>query len=567
MQTLSSPIALILLAALTSANPSLAISADQPLVARGEALTAEQVAQLRGSDAINIYQTTREELLKIGDPRCKVQLDPSLLDFVPPAIDKRHFRAIAADAQYAPDTVYVRFKPGTTLEQKAQAHAAIGNVQISWESCLVNDLYQITLSGLNVPAAVNAYLDNPAVLYAEPSYLSSRDDTPNDPSFVDQWALKTGPGGIRAELAWDEATNANNIIVAVVDSGVDHTHTDIAANMWLNPGEIVGNGIDDDGNGWIDDARGWNFSANNNNTRPSCSDHGTHVAGTIGAVSDNITAVAGICWRAKIMALRCEYTPDPTCRSLLNTALAVEYAAANGARVVNCSYGGTSYQQSDFDIFAAAQAANMTAVCAAGNGGSDGIGDNNDLGPQYPGNYNLNNIISVAAIDESGALASFSNFGATTVDLGAPGTNILSLGLSQSTNLKNGTSMASPHVAGAAALVLSQYPTLTIAQLRARLLNSTTPQPGLANATTSGGSLNLHRALGLWCDPSGSTVFPALGSRAFPYRNFVNAVSVTPDECVLNLRGATTYDVPVGGQVITKPMVIKAAPGIVAQVR
>ncbi|MCX5691956.1 MAG: S8 family serine peptidase, partial [Planctomycetota bacterium] len=381
MYTRISPASIMILAALTAAAPSLASSIDQPLVRPGEALTAEEVAQLRGSDAVNIYQTTREELLKIGDPRCKVRLDPSQMDFDPPAIDKRNFRTIAADAQYVPDTVYVRFKPGTTLEQKAQAHAAIGNVQINWESCLVNDLYQIALPGLNVPAAVNAYLDNPAVLYAEPSYLSSRDDTPNDPSFVDLWGLKAGTGGIRAEYAWDEATDASNIIVAVVDSGVDHTHADITSNMWVNPGEIQGNGIDDDGNGRIDDFRGWNFAANNNSTRPSCSDHGTHVAGTIGAVGDNNTAVAGICWRVKIMAVRCEYTPDTTCRSLANTAMGVEYAAANGARIVNCSYGGGPFSQADFDVFAAAQAAGMTAACAAGNGGSDGVGDNNDSSP------------------------------------------------------------------------------------------------------------------------------------------------------------------------------------------
>lgn len=335
------------------------------------------------------------------------------------------------------------------------------------------------------------------VAYAEFNYYRYFDLVPDDTMYTDMWGLEnTGQTGgtvdadIDAEDAWDISTGHGDVVVAVIDSGIDLDHEDLAGNLWTNPGEIPGNNIDDDENGYVDDVHGWDFSTNDNDPSDdvtSCGGHGTHTAGTIGAVGDNGTGITGINWNVKLMPLK-------TSKSILfglycgledaDIIEAIEYATANGAQVSNNSYGGGGYSQAVAD---AIQAASHLFVAAAGNEDSD-----NDAVPSYPANYNLDRIISVAATDHDDALASFSNYGVNTVDLAAPGVSILSTLPGDNYGAYSGTSMASPHVAGVAALMLSADPALTHNEIKWRILQST---DYIDIPTATGGRLNASNAL------------------------------------------------------------------------
>lgn len=372
---------------------------------------------------------------------------------------------------------------------------------------------------LRTRALIKWLQGRPEVDYAEPDYLIQLDPTdssstplsasatssesgryPHDPSFGQLWGLhNTGQDGgiedadIDAPEAWAFQTSAAEVIVAVIDTGVDYDHPDIAANMWVNPGEIPGNGLDDDDNGYIDDIHGWNFSAHNRDPKDD-HNHGTHCAGTIAAVGDNGVGVTGVAWRARIMALK---FLNSSGSGLSSDAIgAIDYAVANGARVSNNSWGGGGYSQALRDTIEAAARKEMLFVAASGNNS-----DNAELIPAYPAAYSLDNIISVAATTRGDTLASFSNYGSVSVDLGAPGHQILSTTKDNTYSIFNGTSMASPHVAGAAAMILGKNPLLTAAQVKQILLDSSDPIPALNGKTVSGGRLNLRRALDLASPP------------------------------------------------------------------
>jgi len=266
-------------------------------------------------------------------------------------------------------------------------------------------------------------------------------------------------------------------------------HPDIAANVYTNPGEIAGNGIDDDGNGYIDDVHGWDFAHNDNDpsdTDVACGGHGTHTAGTIGAVGNNGIGVTGVNWNVQIMPLKVFKTYFLVLCSASTSDIinAVNYAASMGVRVSNNSYGSTSPTQAESD---AIQASNSVFVAAAGN---DGV--NTDTVPQYPSAYTLPNIISVAATDHNDAIATFSNFGILSVDLGAPGVGILSTTPNNTYSLFDGTSMATPHVTGSAALLMAMDPTLTVNEVKWRILNGVDPT-GLPVGT--GGRLNINNTM------------------------------------------------------------------------
>ncbi|MEG4503495.1 S8 family serine peptidase [Microcoleus sp. F6_B4] len=332
------------------------------------------------------------------------------------------------------------------------------------------------------------------------NYLESINAVPDDTLFSELWGLNnTGADGgtadadIDAPEAWDTATGSSSVLVAVVDSGVDYNHEDLAANMWTNSGEIAGNGIDDDGNGYTDDVRGYDF-ANNDSDPMDDNDHGSHVAGTIGAVGNNSLGITGINHTVRIVPLK--FIGAGGTGSVANAARAIRYATDKGADAINYSAGG--YRPSDFDpltdvrydAIADANDAGIIFVAAAGNDAN-----NNDSNRFYPANFDLPNVISVAATNRNDGLWSSSNFGATTVDLGAPGSSILSTVPGNNYDVFSGTSMAAPHVAGAAALLLAQDPTLTVAQLRNSILSTVDPLPSLAGRTVSGGRLNLRNVL------------------------------------------------------------------------
>lgn len=331
------------------------------------------------------------------------------------------------------------------------------------------------------------------VVYAEPNYVVSAAVIPDDPRFAELYGLNnTGQTGgtvdadIDAPEAWDSQTGLD-VVVAVIDTGLDYNHEDIVGNVWSNPGEVPGNGIDDDNNGYIDDTRGWDF-VNNDNDPADDNGHGTHVSGTIAAVGNNGIGVAGVNWSARIMPLK--FLSARGSGTTADAISALDYAVMMGARISSNSWGGGAFSQALYDSIAAAQAAGHLFVAAAGNDGVD-----TDITPSYPASYDLDNIVSVAATDDNDALASFSNFGAVTVDLGAPGVSILSTTPANTYSSFSGTSMATPHVSGAAALVLAQDSSLDVAGLKAALMDSVDAIAALAGITVSGGRLNAASAI------------------------------------------------------------------------
>ncbi|MBI1882662.1 MAG: S8 family serine peptidase [Chlamydiae bacterium] len=339
------------------------------------------------------------------------------------------------------------------------------------------------------------YLASGLVEYAEPNYVVQALSTfPNDSSFSQLYGLhNTGQTGgtadadIDAPEAWDTTKGASSVVVAVIDTGVDYTHPDLSANMWTNSGEIPNNGLDDDGDGYVDDYRGWDF-VNEDNDPMDDNKHGTHVSGTIGGVGNNGTGVAGVCWNVKIMPLKflsgsgSGYTSD--------AVEAVLYANKKGANVMSNSWGGGGYSQALYDAIKAAEVKGILFVAAAGNSSS-----NNDQVANYPSNYNISNVIAVAATDANDALAWFSNYGANTVHLGAPGVSIYSTLPGNTYGSLSGTSMATPHVAGACALVWSANPSWNYAKVKNQIMVGTDKISSMSGKTVSGGRLNVYKAL------------------------------------------------------------------------
>jgi len=321
---------------------------------------------------------------------------------------------------YAPGELLVKYKSSIreTASRSYQAQWGISSIRTFKK---IGVKHVKLPKDMTVPEALEIYSNDPDVEYAEPNYYRHIAATPNDTHFSKLWALhNTGQsvndtlGTVDADIdalkAWDITTGSSSVVVAVIDTGVDYNHPDLSANIWTNTGEINGNGIDDDGNGYIDDIRGWDFAHGDNN--PIDSDgHGTHVAGIVAALGNNAAGVVGVSWKTKIMVLRSDFTVA----SLLEAG---EYANAMGAHIINLSLAGSSYSQAEND---AINASSALIVVAAGNNGND-----IDATPDYPASYTSTNIIAVAATDQSDNLASFSNFGTTSVDIAAPGTNIYS---------------------------------------------------------------------------------------------------------------------------------------------
>jgi subtilisin family serine protease len=280
----------------------------------------------------------------------------------------------------------------------------------------------------SVREALEFYLNSPEIEYAEPNYIVHATLTPNDPDFANLWGLhNTGQTGgtsdadIDAPEAWDISTGASTVVIAVVDSGVAYDHPELINNMWTNAGETdCSDGIDNDGNSYADDCIGWDF-VDDDNDPVDLFFHGTHVAGTIAASGNNKQGVTGVMWNARIMAVR--FLDASGSGTTADAISAIEYANAMGADVINNSWGGGGFSQALKDVIDASPA---VVVCAAGNGGLDGVGDDNDLLPHYPSSYESTSIIAVAATDHRDSLASFSNYGLVSVDAGAPGVSIYS---------------------------------------------------------------------------------------------------------------------------------------------
>ena len=328
-----------------------------------------------------------------------------------------------------------------------------------------------------------------SIEYAEPNYLLRIARFPDDPKFETLYSLhNTGQSGgiegadIAAVEAWDILTGGD-IVVAVIDSGVDYKHRDLADNIWANINEIPDNGIDDDENGFVDDYHGWDFFDKDNDPGDEHS-HGTHCAGIIAAVGDNGVGVVGINWRAGIMPLK--FICAEGWGTMGDAVCAIDYATAMGAKVISCSWGGDSYSHALKDAIEAANEAGVVFVAAAGNAG----GNNDDL-PFYPSSYDCENIISVAATDRNDSLASFSCWGPKSVDLAAPGDSVVSTLPGDLYGGKSGTSIAAPHVAGAAALIRAHKPTWSHTRTISAILEGVEPCSSLEGKVATGGRLNL----------------------------------------------------------------------------
>ena len=394
-----------------------------------------------------------------------------------------------------------------------------GELQAGFQRVHASDIDSIEPVGSGVVLKVHSSLRNVATLlhemsmrgdvdYVEPNYIVHAVDTiPNDPLFGSLYGMTK----ISAPSAWDISTGSRASVVGVVDSGIDYTHADLGANVWSAPADFTVNV-----GGQIHCSAGSHgFNAINRTCDPlddySVS-HGTHVSGTIGAIGNNGTGVVGVNWTASIMGLK--FIDSSGSGQTSDAINAIEFAIqtknyfgccfGSGAlvRVLSNSWGGTSFSQSLSDEISRANANGMLFVAAAGN-----ASQNNDSNPFYPASYNLPNVIAVAATDSGDSLASFSDYGQNSVALGAPGVGILSTIIGGQYGYLDGTSMATPHVSGAAALVLSVCPATT-ANLKTVILNTVDPVPSLAGKTITGGRLNVNRASRSFpnCVPGTATV-------------------------------------------------------------
>ena len=371
-----------------------------------------------------------------------------------------------------------------------------------WSSkSLGEGMFAITARGASV-LDVTSWVASIGARSLEPDRILTSAALPNDPSFSRLWGLhNTGQTGgvidadIDAAEAWNVTTGSRAVVVGVIDTGIDYRHPDLAANMWRNPGEIPGDGIDNDRNGFVDDVYGWDFA--NNDADPFDDEgHGTHVAGTIGAVGNNGTGVAGVNWQVSLMALKFLGADGSGTTSAAVAALnyATMMRQTHGVNVVatNNSWGGGGASTALTNAIVAGGNAGILTVAAAGNESA-----NNDTTPSYPANVNSTAVISVAATDASNRLASFSNYGATTVDVAAPGVGIYSTTPNNSYASYSGTSMATPHVAGLVALMAAANPQATASQIRSAILSTAVPVASLAGKVATGGLINAAAALNL----------------------------------------------------------------------
>ncbi len=389
--------------------------------------------------------------------------------------------ASALRHEYVPNVVFMRFAESTTTMQRTAILEEVGGtVRRQWD--LVPGLVSVDTTAPVKDVLKQLGTRSDVLLYVEPVYVVHALETPNDPYYGELYGMER----IMGPDAWDDHTGDQEFIVAVIDTGIDYNHPDLVANIWTNPGEIPGNGQDDDGNGYVDDVHGYDFS-NYDSDPMDGNSHGTHCSGTIGGVGDNGVGVAGVNWRCRLAAV--QFLNSGGSGSMEGAIDAVQYCNANNFRVSNNSWGGGGYSQSMFDVINAAGSQDGHIFCAAaGNSGS--------YGALYPAAYTCPNILSVCATDSNDNLASFSQYHPVEVDLGAPGVDILSSVPGNGYDYFSGTSMATPHVAGGTALVYSLIGGNDYAKVRNIILSTVRPLGSLAGNCATGGILNVDEAIG-----------------------------------------------------------------------
>ena len=429
--------------------------------------------------------------------------------------------AEGSEEQAAPDRIIVKLEENASradLEQINEENNASTEKDLPRSQVNVVDLPR----DLPVNEAVETYEADPNVEFAEPDFVlrPAQTTSANDSYYPRLYGLNnTGQnGGIQdadmdAPEAWNTTRGNTDTVVAVIDEGVDINHPDLKNNIWTNPGETAGDRIDNDRNGYVDDVNGWDFYNNDASVYDPVSgrgdEHGTHVAGTIAAEGNNSVGVVGVNWQARIMPLK---FLGPTGGYTSDAVEALNYAVNKGVKISNNSWGGGGRSQALQDAISRADAAGHLFVAAAGN---EGV--NNDSTPHYPSNYTNPNVISVAATNNQDALADFSNYGATSVDLSAPGVNIYSTLPGNTYGAYSGTSMATPHVAGVAALLRSRNPSADDAQLKDYILKSVDQKNNLQGRMVTGGRANAFGSLAQSTPeaigPTVTSIRPAPGGR------------------------------------------------------
>ena len=349
---------------------------------------------------------------------------------------------------------------------------------------------------------VKTLSENPLVDIVEPNYIYRINKTPNDPLLGNLWGMinngqadsqrREGIAGIDigAEAAWDITTGSRDVIVAVIDTGINFNHPDLKDNMWVNEAEANGvAGVDDDGNGIVDDIYGANFVTASSPTGNPLDDHGhgSHCAGTIGATGDDGKGIVGVAWNVRMMGVK--FLSRSGSGSLDGALKSIDYATSMGAKILSNSWGGGGYSETLKQAIERSHQANTLFVAAAGN-----ESNNNDSNPTYPATYDVPNVLSVAAIDNRGQIASFSNYGKSKVHVGAPGVNVYSSITGTGYDSWSGTSMATPHVSGMAVLLATNEPNLTGVEMKERIIATSRPISGLRNKS-KGGLVNAHAML------------------------------------------------------------------------
>lgn len=448
-----------------------------------------------------------------------------------------------ASHEYVQDSILVVYKDNTTKSERVSAQRLVrgsirdlnaDGIDDKFSRLLDGRLAKLSLrSGANIDEAIKIISKHPAVKYAEPNYVIKAIGTPDDPDFVSLWGMNnTGQDGgtadadIDAVEAWDITTGDTSVVVGVIDTGVDYNHEDLQGNIWTNPNEIPGNGIDDDGNGVIDDIHG--YSAINDSGDPMDGNgHGTHVSGTIGAKGNNGIGVVGVNWDVTIVG--CQFLDASGSGSTAGAIACIDYMTdlkinhGVDIKATNNSWGGGGFSQALKDSIDSAGDAGILFFAAAGNGASD-----NDATASYPASYDSDAVMAIASTDRNDMMSGFSQWGLTSVDMGAPGSSILSTTPGNGYSTFSGTSMATPHMTGAAALVWSINPDLSPVEMKQLLMASGDANAALTGKTVAGTRLNVASALDM-ADPSPSYRFTA-----------------TPVSQTVEAGSATSYDFSVG---------------------
>jgi subtilisin family serine protease len=441
--------------------------------------------------------------------------------------DRRVLAAAFVDGE-----ILVQFDPSASAAARAAARDAVqGRAAEAIQTAAMRAeglgvLERITIGrGVGVEQAIAAVGRRPGVVFAEPNWRLTTAAVSDDPSYTngslwgmygDDLSTPSGPVGTtnafgsQAEKVWDAGfTGSRSVVVGIVDEGFDITHPDLAANVWVNPFDTR-DGVDNDGNGYVDDVNGWDFSANDNTVYDgSTDDHGTHVAGTIAGIGGNGSGVAGVTWNTTLISTK---FLGPNGGTTAAAVKALDYLTdlklRHGINIVasNNSWGGGGYSSALHGAIIRGANAGILFVAAAGNGGADGVGDSNDSVANYPSNYSTlqgttgtkaaayEAVVAVAALTSSGGLASYSNFGATSVDIAAPGSGIVSTLPGGTYGSSSGTSMATPHVTGTVALYAAAYPTVAASAIRAAILGSARATASVAGKVATGGRLDAAAA-------------------------------------------------------------------------